>query len=266
MSAITAFTGAPPAEIVYIPEGSHRIFPTVNGKPDSITVRLHPESGPSIAAALDSQLQSLRASNVRPFLDFDHKRQAASGIPTSFRYEPGQGIMLSVEWTALGRAAIEGRSHSYFSPEFLIGEDGSPADLPLRGPIGGLVNNPAFREIPRLAASHSGKPPGEILMEAAERLVLAGETDNIGEGLSRVCAANPELYADYCRSLDEREAVRVQAATAPESNAEALQRIEAKAGELVAAGRASTHGQAIVMACEAHPELYAAYFETLAKQ
>lgn len=125
---------------------------TVDGKPESITVRVLPSKGPEIAAVLQADLMKRQASNVRPWFDFEHKRGVASALPKAFRYEAGKGVMCALEWTAAGKAAIEGRDYSYFSPEFYIGDDGVPNGLPERGPLGALVNEPAFREIPRIAA------------------------------------------------------------------------------------------------------------------
>lgn len=141
-----------PTEIVYIPEGEHRIHPTVNGKPKAVTVKVPVERGSEIAAALQSALEKRKGSNVRPWFDFEHKAGKASALPQSFRYEPGKGIVAAVEWTNAGRAAVEGKDFSYFSPVFLLGENGLPAGIPERGPLGALVNEPAFREIPRIAA------------------------------------------------------------------------------------------------------------------
>jgi phage I-like protein len=55
--------------------------------------------------------------------------------------------------TGAGKAAIEGKDFSYLSPSFLIDDNGIPSGLPERGPLAALVNEPAFREIPRIAAS-----------------------------------------------------------------------------------------------------------------
>jgi phage I-like protein len=60
--------------------------------------------------------------------------------------------MLALDWTASGRNAISGRDYSYFSPCFLIDENGDPTALPSTGAIGSLVNNPAFRNLARIAA------------------------------------------------------------------------------------------------------------------
>jgi len=143
-----------PDEIVYIPEGKHRITPKVDGKAQTIFVKVTPENGATVAASLQSDLEKRMADNVRPIIDFDHSNTGpAAALPTAFRYEAGKGIMCALDWTDSGRRAVEGRDFSYFSPTFLIGDDGTPAGLPERGPLGALVNNPAFREIPRIAAA-----------------------------------------------------------------------------------------------------------------
>lgn len=154
-AAITTFVGDAdaPAEIVYLPEGTHHINPSVNGKPAKVTVNVPAEKGAEIAASFQKALDERNKQNVRAWFDFEHKRGTASALPKSFRYEQGKGIMVALEWTGAGRTAIEGKDFSYFSPEFYLGDDGIPDGLPERGPLGGLVNEPAFREIPRIAAA-----------------------------------------------------------------------------------------------------------------
>jgi phage I-like protein len=145
-----------PSEIVYIPEGSHTITPSVNGKAQTITVNVPPDRGEELAGRLQASLADRLKASVRPHLDFDHAHSGpAAAIPTAFRYEKGKGIVLALDWTGKGKSAIEGKDFSYFSPEFLIAEDGTPHALPEKGPIGSLVNEPAFREIPRIAASQA---------------------------------------------------------------------------------------------------------------
>jgi len=147
-------SNAIPDEIVYIPEGTHRITPKVDGRAQTILVKLTPENGEQVAASLQADLTARLSDNVRPIIDFDHRNTGpAAAIPKAFRYVAGQGILCAVDWTNAGRSAVEGRDFSYFSPVFLIGDDGAPAGLPARGPLGALVNNPAFREIPRIAAA-----------------------------------------------------------------------------------------------------------------
>jgi hypothetical protein len=137
--------------IVFLPEGTHQITASVGGKPKTLTVTVDDR----VLASFADDLARRMESNVRPFAGFDHKPGAASFIPQAFRYEPGVGLMLDVDWTSAGRAAIEGRDYSYFSPTFLVSKDGIPTGLTTRGEIGSLVNDPAFEEIPRIAASHT---------------------------------------------------------------------------------------------------------------
>ena len=147
--------------IVFLPEGTHTITASVAGKPKTLTVTVDDR----VLAGFADDLARRQESNVRPFAGFDHKPGAASFIPQGFRYESGVGLLLDVEWTAAGRAAIEGRDYSYFSPTFLVSKDGIPTGLTGRGEIGSLVNDPAFEEIPRIAASHQESDPMQHLVE-----------------------------------------------------------------------------------------------------
>ena len=147
--------------IVFLPEGTHTITASVGGKPKTLTVTVDER----VLAGFAEDLAKRQESNVRPFAGFDHKPGAASFIPQGFRYESGVGLMLDVDWTSAGRAAIEGRDYSYFSPTFLVSKDGIPTGLTGRGEIGSLVNDPAFEQIPRIAASHQETDPMQQLVE-----------------------------------------------------------------------------------------------------
>jgi len=159
--------------IVYLPEGKHQISASKGGKPATLTVDVNE----SILASFREQLKERQESNVRPFAGFDHKTGAASFIPQEFRYESGVGLVLDVEWTQAGRAAIDGKDYSYFSPTFLVDDNGTPIGLPKRGEIGSLVNDPAFEEIPRIAASHTEQPNKMIEHLIELGLVEAGHDE-----------------------------------------------------------------------------------------
>lgn len=149
-----------PGEIVYIPVGSNKINATVSGKPGEITVNVPADKGATIAAALQTALDRRIASPVRPRLAFDHSRTGpASGHPSAFSFDPARGIILSASWSNSGRAAIEGGDYGYFSPTFLIDEDGTPSGLPDKGEIGSLVDEPAFRAIGLIAAADTDPTP-----------------------------------------------------------------------------------------------------------
>ncbi len=99
---ITAFAsllpdGSAPDEIVYLPEGTSKITPFVDGKPQAITVNVPAEKGVAIAASLQEALTKRYENNVRPWFDFEHKGGASSAFPKAFRYEPGKVVMCAVE-------------------------------------------------------------------------------------------------------------------------------------------------------------------------
>lgn len=176
---VTALNSALPIEgktasIVYIPEGRHTITPSVNGKPKKVTIAMDAEKGEAVAAGMQSALENRLSANVRPYFDFDHNDVGpAAGLPKRFYYEQGKGLMVELEYTGAGRKAIESKDYSYFSPTFLMDEDGTPAGIPERGPLGALVNEPAFRDIPRIAAREA-HPTSKQTDTTMNQLVTCG--------------------------------------------------------------------------------------------
>jgi phage I-like protein len=171
-----AFTSAipknAPGEIVYIPVGSNEITPSVNGKPQKITVNVPVAKGAAIAASLNAALAKRLEDPVRPRLAFDHSKSGpASGHPKAFSFDPALGIVLALDWSTSGRAAVEGGDYGYFSPTFLIDDNGVPDGLPDKGEIGSLVDEPAFRKIGLIAASDQDLTPENI--NTMSKLILA---------------------------------------------------------------------------------------------
>ena len=196
--------------IVYLPEGQHSICAMVAGKPKELSVTVDQR----ILASFQEDLNKRKESNVRPFAGFDHDKGAASFIPLEFRYEPGVGLMLDVEWTRAGREAIDGKDYSYFSPSFRQ-LDGIPSGLTMRGEIGSLVNDPAFEEIPRIAAQHT-----ELTTENMEILTDLGLVPEGTEDGQAVEAAKATL-----------EELREKAAKVEAMQAEAYEKEKVKAME-----------------------------------
>ena len=194
--------------IMYIPEGSHGINPTVDGKPGSIVSKVSAERGEAIVEALNKSLKKRHAKNVRPIIDFDHKDSGpAAALPTAFVYEEGKGVMMDVEWTATGTASIEGKDYSYFSPVYNMDRNtGEPIGLPSSGPIGALVNDPAFREIEKIAAKNSHKPTDKPEMEALIKAGLVTEAEAKTDNVAEIAAAKFKTIQAQANKVPDLEA------------------------------------------------------------
>lgn len=206
-------TGSNSFELVYLPEGKHEISATVAGKPKTISVTVDER----VLASFQSDLSKRLSDNVRPFAGFDHKTGPASMLPTAFRYEQGVGLILQGELTKAGSEAIDGRNYSYWSPTFLQSK-GIPVGLDKSGEIGSFVNDPAFRTIERIAASHT-----ETTMDIIEKLVelgLAEPTHTPEEAISAAKASLASLResASVIESINASYAAETEAVTAAKAD------------------------------------------------
>jgi len=202
--SLSSESGEIPSEFVYLPEGTHEIQASVNGKAAKRSVTVGPESLAPLQEALKARLEK----NVRPFLAFDHKDGGpASFHPSGFHYESGRGVIVKGEWTGAGRKAIEGKDYSYFSPSFYRNKStGAPLGLPMHGEIGSLVNEPAFESIERIAASHKET---ESIMEQFEELTAA---------LVKAQVVTKEEIAKAANDLDKlAETIKASASAAQEA-------------------------------------------------
>ena len=225
--------------IMYIPEGSSVIECLVNSKPKKITVNLPAEKGEAIAAGMQASLESRLEGNVRPSFDFDHKGSGpASALPQKFYYEKGRGLMVECEWTGAGKKARKNKDYSYFSPTFLRDEDsGEPVGLPNRGPLGALVNDPAFRDIERVAASQA-EPNQQTQPVKMQELITAGlltEDEAKKDNAATVAAERVSTLkagdANLVKVTAERDGFKAKLETVNAANA------DSKVAEAVTAGR-----------------------------
>jgi hypothetical protein len=211
---------AAPAEFVFLPEGDHKLTP--QSHPKGIRVNMPAEKGAAVAAAFNASLA--KRGSVPAWCDFEHSRKhPVSCYPTAFRYEPGKGIMAAVTWSKSGREAVEGRNVRFFSPEFYIGADGVPSGLPDRGPVGGLVTEPAFREIPAIAAADADEPndsPSMSTLIFAALAITASATNAEADAVTKieelkVTAGRVPKLEDELKTLKaEVKASKVKAGTA----------------------------------------------------
>lgn len=168
-------------EIVYMPgPGRQRIHASVNGRPKTVTVEVDAEGAQRLADDLNKRL----VDEIRPHAGFDHQAGPASFLPQEFKWDESKGVVLKVDWTDAGKSAVNGRNYSYFSPTFLLSDDGKIKGLPQTGEIGSMTNNPAFRDkTMKIAASADGKPEEALIMEVAEKLaelkvITAAQAEN----------------------------------------------------------------------------------------
>jgi Mu-like prophage I protein len=148
--------GEIPNLIMFVPAGTSRIQPMINGAPAPEEIELSVDS--SVLETLQRDLDQRWTKNVRPIGDFDHKPGPAAFLPKRFEWRDGEGLFLEVDWTASGEKAVRGKDYSYFSPSFKMA-DGKIVGLPEKGAIGALTNSPAFRDIKRIAASEPEPEP-----------------------------------------------------------------------------------------------------------
>jgi len=189
------------------------ITPSVDGKPRAITVNVPVERGESIAAALQESLSKRLSNPVRPFLGFDHAKVGpASAQPKAFSFDPARGIILSLDWSNSGRAAIEGGDYGYFSPSFRINDNGEPSGLDDKGEIGSLVNEPAFRDIGLIAAadesiSHETTP---IKMKSifAALNINPDAADAESAALKKITAMEGEVAAEKSEAEKLKEQIK----------------------------------------------------------
>jgi phage I-like protein len=219
----------PPDSLEWMPAGTHDVA--------TMTGDFKVTCSERDAIALDKHLQELLAKaeagkSSRPYIDFQHDGGAAAAIPTRFFWQ--DGIRLAVEWTQAGLDALKGRVFSYFSPEFYLGDNGHPISLPDLGPIGALVNTPAFQSIERLAAAAAINKPEEVTasttkdstMESfVKRLCDAGIIPQTGQPLNEEQILDQltklKVSAESCSKQCSAEADRAVKAEARATEAEA---------------------------------------------
>jgi hypothetical protein len=109
----------------------------------------------------------------RPFFDFNHNDDEASGHPIEFRWAGGDlktgGVRCKTDWTPDAEDAIKKKKYLRFSPQF-IPDDASGEVIGMPVNMGGLVNRAAFKSIQPVGAkaqTQSKKSMDESEMQAA---------------------------------------------------------------------------------------------------
>lgn len=146
--------GGVPAAFQFMPAGTSVIHASVNGKPGVREVHVDASTAERLQRDLVEKLEAAATGKkARPCGLFDHKDGRACLLPKRFFWDDAKGVMLEADWTQAGKAAVEGRDYSYWSPCFRLGKDGRVVGLTGGVEVGSLVNNPAFETIARIAAA-----------------------------------------------------------------------------------------------------------------
>lgn len=160
-----------PSEIDLMPVGDFRLR-TKTGRPNGPTARV---SNPQ---AVIAESMRLAASGMIP-IDFDHglddggtKDGRAAGWITGLKVI-GEKIVASVQWTASGRAALEGKDYRFISPTFFVNAAKNVTHIVSAG----LTNYPALTQLKILASSKENDTMPQWLKDLAAKLGMPDETD-----------------------------------------------------------------------------------------
>lgn len=220
---------------MWMPGGVHTITGSRRGKPCTITMQVEPADAQAIQASLE---EHSKAGKQRPFFDFNHAGAEAAAWPTRFewRESPEPGIYAHVEWSDAGRQSVAGKTYRAFSPKwFPTGDDPARVDgAPLN--MGGLTNDPAFREIAPMWAKHAGNATTNTKDTMNNGIELAAAQARAAE----LEAKTSELEAKAQEAEAQRQAVEANlkelSDKVAKAEVEAAARLERDARALVASG------------------------------
>ncbi len=192
-------------EMMYMPGGVQTITPIDGGIGAPMKV-LVDASG---AAELNRQCAALKARNKKPLFDFNHEDGPASFWPEEFFYRdaPEPGIYCRGEWTASGKAGVEGKEWRQFSPVFHVdNKRANPARIVCRQfakpNMGGLVNDPAFHTILPLWAKNA---------DGAQSIEKQQQNENMTpEQLAALQAKNSELQTELDALKSQQAALKAK--------------------------------------------------------
>src|SRR6266478_3897664 len=183
-------------EILFLPVGLHAITPVSGGIGRPIKVKVDQAS----ALAIQKQLGLLMSRHKRPYFDFNHEDGPASFWPEDFIWRSGEGIIAKGEWSRRGKTAVEGKDFRAFSPVFHVdNKRNDPAIVVCKETadpnMGGLVNNPAFDNLPLWAknAGQSSNTPEQPAITSAPAETNGEIEEMTAEEIAALRAKQQEL-------------------------------------------------------------------------
>ena len=210
-------------EFMFMPAGRHVITPFEGSNGEQVELIVDRQG----AAEMEKQRAMLTKQGRRPYFDFEHADSGASFWPSAFFWKDGHapGIYCKGEWTADGKAGIEGKTWRSFSPVFHVDNKAArPARLVCRDyakpNMGAIVNDPAFYQISPLWAKNAGGAQSNDLTH-----------HHLNEQqLAALQAKNTELETEIARLKGEQTALKAKS----ENDEFVSARIEAKQAQLEA--------------------------------
>jgi phage I-like protein len=207
--AAVALTALDKNEIVFLPVGIHEITPVRGGIGRPIKVFIDANT----ASEVERQRAAITArTGKKVYFDFNHEDGAASFWPESFVWRAQEGVVAKGEWTASGKSAVQGKDYRAFSPVFFVDDKRKDPSRVIcreeaRVNMGGLVNDPAFNNLP-MWAKNDGSPvtplehpainkpkEGEVKMTAEEIAALQAKKEELEKkvaDLEAITAKNTE--------------------------------------------------------------------------
>ena len=138
MESITTTTDNGELEVHIAPIGT---FNGSNSQGNPVKENITKESLENLAEKLnqgDEILADIDHQSCKPGVERDTR---AAGWFSKFVVDPIKGLFAKIKLTKKGRELIENREYRYFSPTFMLDENGSPTDLHSVS----LTNLPAFK-------------------------------------------------------------------------------------------------------------------------
>lgn len=219
-----------------------------------------PKDGVTVDAAFCKTMVANWEKRGKPELsvDYFHKgneetapneeRIAAGGIQQIEARD--DGLWGLIDWTDRARAGILARELKFLSPEFhtngIDGHTGKPQGPTLIG--AGLVNNPAFKEMPRVAASEVVDPPAQpavqenlmnreqinaLLKTAGINLASTATDAEALAALSKHVGETAKASADAAAALKAKETTDAEALKAKATAEEATKTLKAQLAEAI---------------------------------
>jgi hypothetical protein len=210
-------------EFMFMPAGVHFCSLSRGGKPLDIVVNVTQ----SAASALQAQLTAVSSRSAhKPFLDFNHRREAASFWPSAFAWKesPQPGVYVRGEWSKTGKEAVEGKSYRAFSPTFHTDAE-IRAKKTLNGPEWSIAAN----------ARGSEANPAEIICEPNAGLCFGGLVNNPAfEAIRPLTARRAENQLPTAGAVGSQNQKNKNGAPAPPNNMRTLEQIQADKAALEA--------------------------------